>query len=156
MDIKKLRLQRTWSQEQLAECSGLSVRTIQRLEKGGQMSLESRKSLAATFDIDANDPTQSEKQTIPEPPAFLKQQVQQEVQNLKQFYKKLIRYGSVMVFLLVINLISSPDYLWVIWPALGWGILIAWKELQVFTIRTAFNSAWEERQITKRLKKKSI
>ena len=33
-DIKKLRLARHWSQEQLSEMSGLSIRTIQRIEKG--------------------------------------------------------------------------------------------------------------------------
>ena len=33
MLIQKLRLQRGWSQEQLAELSGLSVRTIQRIER---------------------------------------------------------------------------------------------------------------------------
>ena len=32
--IQKLRLQRGWSQEQLAELTGLSVRTIQRIERG--------------------------------------------------------------------------------------------------------------------------
>jgi len=54
VDIQKLRLQRAWSQEQLAECTGLSVRTIQRLENGGQMSLESRKAIAAVFDVACN------------------------------------------------------------------------------------------------------
>jgi transcriptional regulator with XRE-family HTH domain len=33
-DIKKIRLERHWSQEQLAEMSGLSIRTIQRIENG--------------------------------------------------------------------------------------------------------------------------
>ncbi|EXF41780.1 hypothetical protein N035_002290 [Klebsiella pneumoniae EGD-HP19-C] len=32
--VKQLRLQRAWSQEQLAEMAGLSVRTIQRIENG--------------------------------------------------------------------------------------------------------------------------
>jgi transcriptional regulator with XRE-family HTH domain len=32
--VKQLRLQRAWSQEQLAELAGLSVRTIQRIENG--------------------------------------------------------------------------------------------------------------------------
>lgn len=51
MLIQKLRLQRGWSQ-QLADLSGLSVRTIQRLEKGQDASTESLKSLAAVFEID--------------------------------------------------------------------------------------------------------
>lgn len=155
MDIKKLRLQRAWSQEQLAECSGLSVRTIQRLENGGQMSLESRKSIAAAFDIDANEFTEPEKQTTPENPHLVEREALKEVRNLKRFYKRLIRYGLTMFLLLVINLIVSPDYLWVVWPALGWGLHILWKGLQVYTISTAFGTVWEERQVKKRLDKKA-
>ncbi len=34
--FKSLRLARAWSQEQLAELSGLSVRTVQRIENGDQ------------------------------------------------------------------------------------------------------------------------
>ena len=52
MLIQKLRLQRGWSQQQLADLSGLSVRTIQRLEQGQVASTESLKSLAAVFEID--------------------------------------------------------------------------------------------------------
>ena len=52
MLIQKLRLQRGWSQEQLSDISGLSSRTIQRLERGHPASLESLKTLAAVFEID--------------------------------------------------------------------------------------------------------
>ncbi len=52
MLIQKLRLQRGWSQEDLAALSGLSVRTIQRLERGQPGSLESMKALAAVFDVE--------------------------------------------------------------------------------------------------------
>ncbi len=38
MLVQKLRLQRGWSQEQLATVSGLSVRTIQRIERGQSAS----------------------------------------------------------------------------------------------------------------------
>jgi len=154
MDIKRLRLQRAWSQEELAECSGISVRTIQRLEKGGQMSLESRKALAATFDLDASDFIEADKALLRKVPAFPERQTRKEVRNLKRLYTKLIRYGFLMTFLLIINLISSPDYLWVIWPALGIGLLIIWKELKIRTINTIFDSTWEERQVKKRLDKK--
>jgi len=50
MIVKKLREQRNWSQEQLAIFSGLSVRTIQRIESGNKASLESLKSLASVFE----------------------------------------------------------------------------------------------------------
>ncbi|WP_233998413.1 helix-turn-helix domain-containing protein [Pseudoalteromonas sp. T1lg48] len=50
--IKSLRDSRCYSQEQLAEMSGLSLRTVQRIEAKGVASLESIKSLAAALDID--------------------------------------------------------------------------------------------------------
>lgn len=154
MDIKKLRLQRAWSQEQLAECSGLSVRTVQRLEKGGQMSLESRKSIAAAFDIDADDITETAKLSEEKILSDLEQQTLKEVKQLKRFYTKSIRYGFTMLFLLIINLIVSPDYLWVIWPALGWGVLILWKSLRNYLVATTFDSTWEKQQVKKRMENK--
>ena len=51
--IRQLREDRGWSQEQLAAVSGLSARTVQRLETGGSASLESRSALAAAFGVDA-------------------------------------------------------------------------------------------------------
>ncbi|MCG8485970.1 MAG: helix-turn-helix domain-containing protein [Chromatiales bacterium] len=53
--IKKLRISKAWSQEQLAEFSGLSIRTIQRLERGHSAGLESLKSVAAVFEISVSD-----------------------------------------------------------------------------------------------------
>lgn len=51
-DILKLhRLSRHISQEQLADMSGLNVRTIQRIESGQNASLESMKCIAAIFEI---------------------------------------------------------------------------------------------------------
>lgn len=50
MVIKKLRENKQWSQEQLATLSGLSIRTIQRIESGNRASLESLKALAAVFE----------------------------------------------------------------------------------------------------------
>ncbi|ARN73362.1 helix-turn-helix transcriptional regulator [Oceanicoccus sagamiensis] len=68
--IKTLRNERAWSQEQLAAISGLSHRTIQRIENEGSCSLESKKALAAAFDMEAEgldiDTTKitTQKQTI--------------------------------------------------------------------------------------------
>lgn len=47
-----MRLGRGWSQEQLAEASGLSVRTIQRIENGQVPGLASAAALARVFDVD--------------------------------------------------------------------------------------------------------
>ena len=50
MSIQQRRLERGWSQEELARHSGLSTRTIQRIECGQKSGLESLKSLAAVFE----------------------------------------------------------------------------------------------------------
>ncbi len=50
--VKRLRQERHWSQEQLSEMCGLNLRTIQRLEKNGNASLESARALAAVFEVD--------------------------------------------------------------------------------------------------------
>ena len=47
MIVRKLRLQRGWSQSQLAEMLGVATRTVQRLEQGQRPSLETAKALAA-------------------------------------------------------------------------------------------------------------
>ena len=59
-DTKKMRLDRHWSQDQLAEMSGLSIRTIQRIENGENAGLESLKSLAAVFIINIKDANKKE------------------------------------------------------------------------------------------------
>ena len=60
--LRELRTARQWSQEQVAELSGLNLRTIQRLESGAKVSTESLRALAAVFEVPAEsllvgDPT---------------------------------------------------------------------------------------------------
>lgn len=58
MIVKKLRDQKRWSQEQLADACGLNVRTIQRVERGNKASLETLKCLAAVFEVDISTLTE--------------------------------------------------------------------------------------------------
>lgn len=51
--LRELRIARQWSQEQLANLSGLNLRTIQRLESGAKISTESLRALAAVFEVPA-------------------------------------------------------------------------------------------------------
>jgi transcriptional regulator with XRE-family HTH domain len=53
--VKKLRTERQWSQEQLGAACGLNLRTVQRLENTGKASMESVRALAAAFEVDAAD-----------------------------------------------------------------------------------------------------
>ncbi|MBU3004692.1 helix-turn-helix domain-containing protein [Paraglaciecola arctica] len=56
--IKKLRVKNDWSQEQLAEYSGLNVRTIQRVESGQKASIETLKCLASVFEVNISKLTE--------------------------------------------------------------------------------------------------
>lgn len=51
--LREMRIARQWSQEQLARLSGLNLRTIQRLESGAKISIESLRALAAVFEVSA-------------------------------------------------------------------------------------------------------
>jgi len=58
MIVKKLRDKNSWSQEQLATLSGVSLRTIQRVEAGNRASLETLKSLASVFEVEISKLTE--------------------------------------------------------------------------------------------------
>lgn len=49
--VRRLRTERGWSQEQLAIASGLSLRTVQRIEAEGIASMGTAVSLAATYGV---------------------------------------------------------------------------------------------------------
>lgn len=49
--LLQLRRERAWSQQYLAEVSGLSIKTIQRIEKRQTGSYESIKAIASAFDV---------------------------------------------------------------------------------------------------------
>jgi len=51
--IKRLRIERGWTQEHLAHLASVSARTIQRVEKTGICDLETRSALAAVFQVNA-------------------------------------------------------------------------------------------------------
>lgn len=68
--VRQLRQAKGWSQEHLAQVSGLHLRTIQRLEAGGNMSNESLHALAAVFEVPAETllmPTESTTTVSTEP-----------------------------------------------------------------------------------------
>jgi len=53
--VREIRERRGWSQEQLAELAGLNARTVQRLERSGNVSLETVKSVAATLEVEISE-----------------------------------------------------------------------------------------------------
>ncbi len=82
--------------------------------------------------------------------------VLKEVQQVRQFYMRLCIYVGVMAWLLLVNMIVTPHILWVVFPALGWGLGILFNWMSVFTPIALFGDAWMEKEIQKRMKKKGL
>lgn len=154
MIVRKLRIQRGWSQEQLAQFSGLSVRTIQRIERGKTAGLESLKSLAAVFEINIQDLQQGMVMDTNTNFSDKEIKVIEHVKDIKDFYSHLINYGIVVGALFILNLITSPNYIWAWWVAIGWGMGVISHGLSIFEITNFFGADWEKKQIEKRLNKK--
>jgi transcriptional regulator with XRE-family HTH domain len=142
-DTKKMRLERHWSQDQLAEMCGLSVRTLQRIENGENAGFESLKALGAVFETNIDD---SDKNAEME-------QVRMEeeyVQNVMGFYKLL----SIAILSLVVPFVLAvtDSSLWIVflWILLSWSVLIGIYSLNVFDF---FGDEWRRRLIRKRFTK---
>ena len=75
------------------------------------------------------------------------------VRDIKGFYVHVVHYFLAIVCMLIGNLLTSPDNLWVIWPALGWGMGVLAHGSAVFELFDGwiFTSNWEKKQIERRL-----
>ena len=69
------------------------------------------------------------------------------VKEIKEFYSHLLAYVVVNLFLMAVNLLTSPEYLWFFWPMLGWGIGIAVHALKTFNLMPFLGKDWEERKM---------
>jgi len=83
--------------------------------------------------------------TQPSQESMAYQRAAKRVEELKGFYSNLISYCLVIPFLAFINLYTSPQYLWFVWPMLGWGFGLSMHALKVYGI----GKNWEEKQIQK-------
>ncbi|HTR84412.1 MAG TPA: 2TM domain-containing protein [Reyranella sp.] len=153
--IQKLRVQRGWSQEQLATVSGLSTRTIQRIERGQNPSAESLKALAAVFEVEFSalkeaqmEPLDNRHVSSEEALAFAK------VRRIKGFYMHAIEYALIIAFLAVMNAFVTPRHLWVQWAAIPWGLVLAVHGLRVFDRIPFLSGDWERREVEKLLGRK--
>lgn len=153
MLIQKLRLKNGWSQEQLATASGLSTRTIQRIEAGQAPSVESLKAIAGALDIEFTALTEEPKMTTESSRREEEQEREafQYVRHLRKFQTSLATYLVVVAGLWVVNLVTSPEYLWVLWVMGGWGIGVAISGFRLVQPDRIHGPEWERRQVEKRL-----
>jgi transcriptional regulator with XRE-family HTH domain len=162
MQVQKLRLIKGWSQQQLADFSGLSVRTVQRIEAGQPASTETLKSLAAVFEVEFSSlnpepsmtpATATTPATNPNfsPSEREESEAFRHVRKLRGFYIHLLQYAVIIPALWVINLSTSSHTLWAIWPTLGWGLGLSMHALRLFNPMGWLGPQWERREVEKRL-----
>jgi transcriptional regulator with XRE-family HTH domain len=153
MIVRKLRLQRGWSQSQLAEMAGVTTRTIQRIEQGQRPGMETCKALASVFEVDLSifqpedEPMNTEKDTA------LKADEQQALlyaRRMKEFYEALISYGVLAaVFLFVFR---GEAMVYILFAGLGVALLI--QGLIAFEVLSFMSPGWERRLVERKLGRK--
>ena len=77
-----------------------------------------------------------------------------KVKAKKEFFTHFSIYLACIVFLFVINMMTSSDFWWFVFPTLGWGIGIVAHYIEVFGFPgTSFSGDWEERELFKEMRK---
>lgn len=159
MLVRKLRLQRGWSQEHLAELVGVSVRTIQRIERGFSPGLETSKALASVFEVDVStfiseESTVNKNENLSESTTVSQDETKAMlyVKGIKEFYDHLIIY---VVFACVFVFAMGDDN-FIRLGLLGWGVGVMVHGLAAFEKIhfLGLNSNWEKRAVERRLGRK--
>ena len=71
------------------------------------------------------------------------QQAQERIDELKGFYAHAASFVAVNLFLITINLVTTPNSLWFIFPLFGWGIGFFIHAVDVF----GTSADWEARKM---------
>lgn len=76
-----------------------------------------------------------------------------KVEEIKGFYGNLTSYIVVNIGLMILNLATSPEYLWFLWPLLCWGIGLAVHGMVVFNYMPFLGKDWEDQKIREFMEK---
>lgn len=159
MLVKSLRESHNWSQQQLAQLSGLNVRTIQRVEKGESVGLETLKSLAAVFEIDVSvlkeantksadvNNTDKTKDNVNDL-AELEEIVEAKVKSIKEFYILALFLFGIFILFFVPNYNNGENLGSLIAVAVCFAMIIGSHAITVFQ---PFGEKWKKRKIKKYL-----
>jgi len=79
------------------------------------------------------------------------QSAKKRVEAKMGFYTHLSVYAAVILFLAIINFVTSSGTIWVQWPMLGWGVAVAIHAAFVFVFPRRF--AVTEQMIEKEMGK---
>lgn len=158
MLIRKLRLQRGWSQSQLADMVGVTTRTIQMLEKGQSPALETARALAAVFEvdlvtirpegIDMNTPQEK----LPNGLALKadEQAALLYAKRIREFYEYLFIW--LVLAAVFFTMLYDHPVVYIVFGATGlWGIFMG---LTAFGVIHFLQPEWERKMVEKKLGRK--
>ena len=84
------------------------------------------------------------------------EKAQKRVEDIKGFYGNLGSYIIVIVALAIINLITYRQYLWFLYPTIGWGIGVLMHWMSVFNRMPFVSKEWEEQKIRTLMEKEKL
>ncbi|MEZ4662331.1 MAG: 2TM domain-containing protein [Caldilineaceae bacterium] len=82
------------------------------------------------------------------------ERIEKRVEEKLGFYTHLAVYILVNGLLIAINLITSPETYWFIWPLIGWGIAVAIHALGVFVFDEG--AALKKRMLEDEMRKEGL
>lgn len=172
MIVRKLRLKKGWSQEHLAELTNLSIRTIQRVERGQKPGFETARSLAAIFEVNLSTfqirekamnkedrYTEDTTNNLLDNGPKLEEDEREAfnyVKNIKDFFAHLIFY---LIFTIVIIVKKDLNEANILWPLIIWTLGVIVHGLMAFVYinldrYSLFSTNWEKKLVEKRIGRK--
>jgi transcriptional regulator with XRE-family HTH domain len=135
--LRQLREERSWTQEHLADAAGVSLRTVQRIEREGNASADSRLALAAAFGVDVSMLVGKTEEPSSPPVQPVVDDRPLETRRLPWarggILRHLLVYLAVCSFLVYLDFSSGSSYHWSKWPLLGWGFGLVMHALSVWS-----------------------
>lgn len=151
--IKAYRLKNAWSQEQLAQLASLSVRTVQRIEKGHNPGLETLSALASVFNVNVSELSESThhaNETLDTRINEARLRVEQEM----RFYRALIIALFVCSVLMAVNYFFSPGSYWSVVVTFVWGSLVAFRGLRIFALKNRI-AIWQQKRVLRIIRERN-
>ncbi|EMB2733310.1 helix-turn-helix domain-containing protein [Serratia bockelmannii] len=150
--IRPLRLEKGWSQEQLATIAGLSTRTVQRIENGEQASLETLTAIAAALGVQVSDLNAQPQQTTMGEETPDEQRLRRQVAAEGKLLSMAVRFAVIGAILLAVNVFTHPHYLWSLWAIGGMSLALVMRAMRTLLLRNVF-SRWQEQRLAQKLRR---
>lgn len=150
--IRPLRLEKGWSQEQLATIAGLSTRTVQRIENGEQASLETLTAIAAALGVQVSNLNAQPQQTTMGEETPDEQRLRRQVAAEGKLLSMAVRFAVIGAILLAVNVFTHPHYLWSLWAIGSMSLALVMRAVRTLLLRNVF-SRWQEQRLAQKLRR---